>query len=336
MNLRRLAGDAVFKLKDLSGAYKLQGSSGSLAVLMYHGLEEDPQKLAARPLDVHPQYCLDEILFFVKQGYQLISPAQLASVEDDGDYLMVSFDDGHLNIACYLSQWMRDYSMPITLAVCPELIETQTMFWWEEALARFELSKQASIRLSAENGVSVVTSYNEFSQLIDGCSNQQRLDLLSQLRQQTDDVNQAKLRASPFVHRNLDWAQLRALVDNPLCTLAAHSLGHEIATSLKPEELLANATTCREVLEERCEQQVVDYVYPSGRFDEKTDAVILDAGYQRFYGLSNAINAKGRLSGNITRIRGYGKGSQNLRYYAHVWQQRHSAESTTKIDDLSY
>ncbi len=141
MNLRRFAGDAVFRFKDLSGAYRLNGGDGSLAVLMYHGLETDAQKLAVRPLDIHPQHCLDEIRFFVKQGYQLVSPAELVSSNDSGNYLIVSFDDGHLNMLPHLKQWMDDYSIPVTLAVCPDIIETQTVFWWEEASARLALTK---------------------------------------------------------------------------------------------------------------------------------------------------------------------------------------------------
>lgn len=335
MNLRRLAGDILFGIRSKAGVYRLRNTGGSLAVLMYHGLEEDPQKLAVRPLDVHPAHCLDEIRFFIKQGYQVISPAELTSVDGSGNYLIITFDDGHLNIARHLRGWMGRYSLPVTLAVCPDIIETQAVFWWEEVAARLALSRRQSISVSSEDGDVLIANQNEFSAVVQDCTNRQLLERVQQLREQTDDVSEEQLRDSYFVHANLNWSQIGELADNPLCTIAAHSMAHEMATSLSDRELLQNAARCRQVLQQQCGQAVDDYVYPNGRLTEHTDQIIAAAGYRRCYGLSNSINPAGTSSGNIKRIRGYGKGSENLQYYAHLWRQWHSpADSNAAV--MSY
>jgi hypothetical protein len=75
--MKRLLGNAIVKVEDALGRLHLSAflpaDCRPLAVLMYHGLETEPNRLSADPLNIHPDACLAEIKFFLRQGYHPIA-----------------------------------------------------------------------------------------------------------------------------------------------------------------------------------------------------------------------------------------------------------------------
>ena len=337
-NLRRFAGNSLFRMQNFFGRYKIESLTGSVAVLMYHGLQSSAAKLSARPLDIEPAHCLAEILFFRKQGYQLIAPHQLDDLPAHGNYLIVTFDDGHQNIHAHLMHWMQKYEVPFTLAVCPDLVESQTPFWWEEVRARFDLAGQKSTHSGISNKAVEMDNTTQFLTLASSVSNQQRLLMMQQLREQTDDVSSQDVRNHDAVHANMTWAQLRVLASNPLCTLASHSRAHEFVTQLDIPEFIDNAIRSRQAIENNTGREVCDFVYPNGKYNTATDRALQQAGYLRWFSLGEKLNSPWHARGHLFRFRGYGFGSDNLRYFAHLWKQRHdtSPAESKKVTAKSY
>jgi len=330
--LKRLAGKSLFHIEDSLGKYRLEVQQDTIvSVLMYHGLETDPIRLACNDLDITPESCLEEIRFFQKQGYELISADELSrlsgAANDNRGYLIVSFDDGHLNAFAHLYHWLQHERIPLMIAICPTIAEQNGVFWWEEVRARFDLLKDNYVDFEID-GHTVSFSRQDEYQFEKKCRtmpHEELLLLLAQLRGRTDYLSEDQIRTSKYVHENMNWEQITALAQHPLCSLAAHSLSHEIATSVPEQDLKQNTEKSKRMIEEKTGCSVRHYVYPNGECSDKTDRIIGDCGFAYTYSVVDAANRVSTMDMRLSRFQGCGFASGGLRHYARKWNKRHAA-----------
>ena len=330
--IKLMCGNWLFHCQNGLGFYRLENRGKKpLAVLMYHGLESDPKRLAKSSHRVTPEGCLQEIQFFQRQGYQLIGAEEIEGLENrrgatSTGYLLVTFDDGHANIFPHVKEWMESKSIPVLLAICPGIVENNEIYWWEEVRARFDLMRDASIRIEIGDGTVLSFGKNEAQQFEEASrrsSNEELQQRLEQLRQATSYVSPEQLRASAFVHENMNWKQVIELAKHPLCTLASHSFDHEIATQLPVDEFRLLAQASLELLELRTGVRPKFYVYPNGMYSVETEKVLGELGIQHTFSTEGALNSipSGTL---LNRLNGYDVGNRGLRYYGALWRKRHS------------
>lgn len=336
--IKRLVGNGLFHVKDALGCYTLKRSLPAHArivtVLMYHGLDSDPVRLARSTLEVHPDKCLREIQFCLRQGYKLITPAELsdtASCEDDSGvhgHLLVTFDDGYSNTYPHLKKWLTELGIPIVVAICPAIIEEGTVYWWEEVLARLALTKKRTISLRIDDNEELFPS-EDGSLLVARCRGilrSQRKTVMDHIRFETADVRPEAIRNSPLVHSNMGWEHLKDLVATGKCAIAAHTLNHDAATSMSLEELERDAQACRRIIESRLGVECRDFIYPFGSlgdYSAETDAVLVRSKYLRTYTTMDHINRVGTTH-QLGRIRGVGYGG-SLSYYEFLWKRQHGS-----------
>lgn len=328
--LRSLAARSFFHLEDVFGMYRLAPNHQPIvSVLMYHGLETDPQRLACNDLDVTPESCLKEIRFFQKQGYKLISADELDQVGrmENGNrgYLIVTVDDGHLNTYEHLRNWIVYENIPVTIAVCPGIVDRNAIFWWEEIRARLDLMKDDCLYVTVD-GETVPVSRREARRFEDQCRavpHESLLSALSELRALTDYLSETQIRASKYVHRNMDWEQVATLARHPRCTIASHSLWHEIAVNVSPQELRHNTEESKRLLEARTGRRVRHYIYPNGECSDATDRIIRDCEFDYTYSVVDATNSTAENDRILNRLRGVGFAQGGFRHYARRWKKRH-------------
>src|SRR5262245_50208710 len=82
--MKRLLGNAIVNIESALGRLHLSvlvpTDCRPLAVLMYHGLETELERLSADPLNIRPDACFAEIRFFLRQGYHPIAPDDVAQL----------------------------------------------------------------------------------------------------------------------------------------------------------------------------------------------------------------------------------------------------------------
>ena len=330
--IKLLCGNWLFHCQNGLGFYRLENSGRKpLAVLMYHGLESDSERLARSSHRVTPEGCLQEIQFFQRQGYQLISAEEIEGLENrrgatSTGYLLITFDDGHANIFPHVKQWMDSKKIPVMLAICPGIVEEKQIYWWEEVRARFELMREASVQIASEDGTLRSFGKNDVQQFEETsrCSSNEELQrLLEQLRQATSYIEPEQLRNSPCVHENMNWQQVNELARHPLCTLASHSFDHEIATQLPEDEFRLLAQASLDLLELRTGVRPKHYVYPNGMYSAETENVLEELGIRHTYSTEGALNPIPTET-RLNRLNGYDVGNRGLRYYGALWRKRHT------------
>jgi peptidoglycan/xylan/chitin deacetylase (PgdA/CDA1 family) len=334
--LKRQVGNLLFQAQEVRGRYRLGRSlppgADVVCILMYHGLEDDPERRRCNSLDVPAEACLREVRFHLRQGYEAITPGELAEADSPGKgargRLLVSFDDGYLDTFAHLQKWLTDGVFPVLLAICPAVLEEGAVYWHEEVQARLALMQKPEIVLDVGGGPETYRRDDGYKAMRRCCGlpREQIRAFLRQLRQQTPEVSAEAVRRAPHVHALMGWSELRALAATGNCTFAAHSLYHEPATALTAEELAEDARECRRRIEDKLGVECRDYVYPFGSpadFSEATDAVLADSGFLRSYTTVHRLNAvgEGRLLGRFPGT-GYG---DSLTYFGHLWRARHAA-----------
>lgn len=330
---KRLVGDFFFHCENGLGRYRLKVSDRKpLAVLMYHGLESDPSRLAASSHRVTPEGCLKEIRFFQHQGYRLVTPEEISTLglrreDKSAGYLLVSFDDGHANIFSHLRKWLEVEKIPVLLGICPGIVEENEIYWWEEVRARFQYMQQASLQIRSSDGAMLSfgkADAQKFEVSGRGVLHQELQLRLEQLRQQTSYIGRQQLIDSIYVHENMGWQQIIELSKLPLCTLASHSMHHEIATQVAPDELRRRTQASLKLLEAKTGCRVQHYIYPNGTFSEETDRVLTGLGILHTYSTECAVNPIPPAT-RLNRFSGLDYGNLSLRYYGELWRKRHSS-----------
>lgn len=331
---------------DRSAFWPLPRDVSWLTILVYHGLTEDPARLAARSLEITPRRCLDEIRLLESLGYRLVSAEDLDGLMTDprpGGHLLVTFDDGHLETFEPLLQLLRDEGIPLLLAVCPGIAARQGtaegVYWWEEARARFATSGRRRLFFTTE-GESWRCRLDDIDEFERRClqSAVGRRSLMRQLRGQTRAVSVEQVRHALPVHRNMGWEEVAALNRHGHCTIACHSLFHDTATSQSATALGRDASLCRRLMEHHLGTASRHFVYPNGACDQRTDRVLGRCGFRFTYSVVGAPNllptpAVGRAGERArrqgTRVRrlhrfhGFGYDPADHAAYARQFNLRH-------------
>ena len=298
-----------------------------LAILMYHGIEERPEIRALRRQDIGSDSCIAEVRFFKRQGYRPVRPGEWQKTGGEGAKLLVTFDDAHLNTFDLLQRLSLEESVPVLVAVCPEVVESGEPFWWEEVSARLALSRMWQ-KWGSTSGKGLDHSYDSFLMAHYFTPRRRSGEVLEQVRRLTRDVSPEQVTESAHVHSNMTWCHLAELAATGLCTFAAHSLAHEAATHMSLDEFERDASQCRETIEAKLGIECRDYVYPFGSsnlFSEGTEAILRAVGYTRSYTTEHRINYVHEWMG-LGRFTGTGL-DVSARYYEYLWRRRHLSHS---------
>ena len=295
------------------------------SVLMYHGVENDEHKLKFRPYDLSVNAIKKEIDFFIRQGYQLCS---YVDVDDEKltprSSLMLTFDDGHRNIAQTVNYLSSYYQIRPIIAICPGVVDAQTPFWFEEIYARLLLTKNKNIHPACGSTEDPHAAYGQIMDSYHSNNTLKSADMLSMIRRATDDVDNEQVNAHAAVHKNLDWNELGSLVDQNSCTIAAHTMYHDSVTHMNEDEFEADVNESKRLIQKYLNVDCEHFVYPFGHYSNDWESEVLSKCAISFsYIVDNKINTDPENNYLITRITGKDF-TKEPGYYRYLWHQRHA------------
>lgn len=241
--------------------------AGLGGILMLHRVSpENRSPLGVNAgLSVTPEF-LDSLVVALKaDGYDFIAlddlPERLARPQEK-PFLAVTFDDGYKDNAEYAYPVLRRNHVPWTVYIAPGLVNSETFLWWELlelALVRMEAADGPFGRLSCRSAGEKAAAFARIQHwLLHDCP---ETDVPAFIR---DLAGKAGMDAAGYGQAELlDWAAIRALSNDPLCTIGTHTMRHYHLARLSPEQLAiefaeAHATLVRET---GLEPQHVAYPY---------------------------------------------------------------------------
>ena len=111
----------------------------------------------------------------------------------------------------------------------------------------------------------------------------------------------------------LTWEQIQEMQASGLVAFGSHTCSHRRLRSLSDEEIAAELTHSKQILEEKLGTAVVSFCYPygAGGFDERVRPQVFKAGYLLDFGTKRGINPWPWL-GEKSILRAFPRGGETL------------------------
>ncbi len=265
----------------------LRSRFGRRAVILgYHRIAEDawdPYSLC-----VSPSHFAEHLEVIRERANPIRLSELVRGLEQDRippRAVVVTFDDGYADNLYCAKPLLERKAVPATVFVITGSIGGE--LWWDE-LARIITPAAAAPDLSLElpgtgfrwhPGASGAADprtelLQALQRVLQSLGDGAREDAMARIR---DGL--ANGTPGPVTHRCLDADELKALVENELIEVGAHSHTHSELTSLTQEEQRREVGKSKAVLEEVVGQPVLGFSYPHGSFNEETRGIVRECGF---------------------------------------------------------
>ncbi len=224
-------------------------------------------------LTVSPSF-LDEMLGRFKQTHDLISMDEMvkrlngeAGVGSSRPFLAITLDDGYRDNFTTAAPIFEKHEVPYAIYIAPEMVDGNSTIWWEDLEHVIARADELNILLPKGPQKYETKSPAQKSQIYKELMEYLFLEVdEKQQRQIVSDIARkygfdTKLHLQQEV---ADWDTIVSASSHPLCTIGAHTMRHFVLSKLDEQELRAEISQSREVLEQKLGTQVKHLAYPYG------------------------------------------------------------------------
>lgn len=251
----------IFKLDAFRAKRKLTvGQEGpKLIILLFHVLFKDQLERETANLFPHEGILTEQfkelVDYFLTSGYTFIHPDQLDSLSPQGNYAMLTFDDGYFNNHRALPI-LQSFEVPAVFAIATDFILNHRAFWWD-----------VHYRISLQKGKSWKTMLNEQNSL---------KSLHFSKVEQAISTNRKDFNPKSDLDRPFTAAELADFANESFVHLANHTRHHAILPYYTEEEISQEILSCHTDLKEITGKEYPYIAYPNGEGND-TVAKIAEA-----------------------------------------------------------
>lgn len=253
---------------------------------LFHSLFRDESEIACNLLDPLQRTTIAQfrqfIEYYVDQGYQFITPADLlAGLPTHGRYAMITFDDGYFSNTLALPV-LEQFDVPATFFISTNHVRESKSFWWD-ALYRERIAQGASASEVYTDGVALKSLRTETIEA-----------------QLLERFGPDALTPRTDIDRPFTTDELAAFSRHPLVHLGNHTANHAILTNYTPAEVRAQLQDAQRALIEITGITPVSIAYPNGGHDDTVVRIAREVGLK--VGVT-VRPSKNRLRGNGDLLR---------------------------------
>ena len=254
---------------------------------MYHQVNDQKRKY----YPATPIYAFDNMCRFLSKKFRVIHLSQMSShfKNTSAPAAVISFDDGHRDIIEHVWPIVSKYRLKINVNIDTEILETgkpQDFIRVYDVLNHTKASNYFNPKYLDEpvalNSTDPYTTELKFSQLLSNLGPVERREL-------SRDVL-TKLGDTAFSYSNvLSKKDVRFLSDNGV-EIGSHSHTHPLLPSLSQEQLEAELSCSKEILENICKKEINILAFPNGKVNDSVEKTARRLGYQYFLKTEDRIN----------------------------------------------
>ena len=289
------AGFAFFRATRLHrGLARLTRGHG--AILMLHHVRPYRTDGFApnRLLEIEPAF-LDAALTRIKAlGFEILSldNALRRVLEPAGKpFVVLTFDDGFRDLVDHALPVLERHKAPFTAYITTGFADRSARLWWvelEEAIRaseRVELDVAGTpVHLAAGNATEKAAAFNTLYWMLRALPEDQLLAAVATL------ARRAGVASAALTERLcLDWPQIRALAQHPLCTVGAHTMTHPMLAKHPDDVAYAEMGDGRQRIEAEIGLPVRHLAYPVG---DSTSAGPRDFALAADLGFTSAVTTR--------------------------------------------
>ncbi|MGF9562611.1 polysaccharide deacetylase family protein [Neorhizobium sp. JUb45] len=259
----------------------MPSARGRGAIFTLHHVRP-PEGHPAEPnahLDITPEFLDQAIRQLKADGYEFLSLCDVAArmkqpVSGTKPFAAFTLDDGYRDNVEYALPVFQRHGVPFTIFVAKGFAERTHGMWWETLAAllnvlpeiRFDFgaasgsnSGSGEITLPLETATDKLDAFDHFSRFIASGPETEQVAIIDALAAR-HGIDALKITAQ----LTMDVDELRALAQNPLASLGAHTVSHRSIALLDRAEARQEMLACIEWMETAFGRRPKSFAYPYG------------------------------------------------------------------------
>ena len=258
-----------------------------LYILMYHQVNDQNRKY----YPAVPIHAFEKMCRFLRKNLKVIHISEISShfKTTNEPAAVMSFDDGHYDVIEHVWPIVSKYRLKINVNIDTEILETgkpQDFIRVYDVLNYTKASSYFNPKYFDEpvalNAADPYTTERKFSQLLSNLGPVER-------RQLSQNVL-TKLGDKGFSYSKvLSKKDVRFLNDNGV-EIGSHSHTHSLLPNLSSQQLEAELSCSKKILENICHKEISILAFPNGKRNESIEKTARRLGYQYFLKSEDRFN----------------------------------------------
>jgi len=288
-------------------------SPAAITVLGYHRIRDDAAQGAESPFDEEvfgpTQSQFERQLKWLKQNFTLLSESELLTILEQPNlrdrYAVLTFDDGYRDNYELALPVLRAHGAPAIFFVCPGLIDSGTVGWWDLIAYLIKRSAKRTICLDGsvfdlEHGKSEAIA--QLTGWMKRRPHRETADLVARI----SEACAVALPDSRQQSRELmTWEEVREAKRQGIA-IGSHTHTHRVLATLREEDERWELRESKSRLESQLHCGVRTIAYPAGNrsnFTARTKRLVAECGYSAGFSYHSGVNTAGKVDRfDIARI----------------------------------
>lgn len=279
-------------LRKLTCNYSFFQNSKKIYVLMFHNVND----LNSTYYPGVPTKTFEQLMQFVKQNFTVIHFKEISDFVENKlkkPLLIITFDDGMDDIRTNVFDYMEGNQLKYTINIDTKiLIDGKPQYFIQIYDILNQNSKPVSylddrymkhpIQLSGEKPAKVEFA---FTNVLSRLKKHEKEDFIARMQQEFGVVQPKFTKVL-----TKEWIALQK--DNPLIEFGSHSHTHPVFSTLSNDEIIAEITESKQILEYILDKKVTIFAYPNGIGNSQSDKLLRQVGYEYILYTQDKLNIK--------------------------------------------
>ena len=237
------------------------------------------------------QRTFELLLRHLKEHYYVVDLAQgRRSANGQGRKIAITFDDGWEDNASTAFPIAAKLKIPITIFVCPALMEMPMPFWPEFVVALVRSAYNSAESMERTRRALTSAGYPQWAQSLSSADENSSIDLIAKMKCLSGEQRGLLLDSlrscgvlsedciCESVDRTMSWSQLIEL-SRAGVTFGSHTQRHEILTKIPLKQVEKEVSESKSALEAQVGDCSV-FSYPNGDVSSEVRDAVVRSGYE--------------------------------------------------------
>jgi peptidoglycan/xylan/chitin deacetylase (PgdA/CDA1 family) len=256
----------------------------NISILIYHRVNDDnDQFFSATPTNIFKRQ-----MEYIRSRFRVLPLEEIVERMKKNDIpdnsIVVTFDDGYLDNYSNAFPILKEFSIPATIFLATDAIETGRILWHDRVFSAFRETKSLHLKafgvnkrcLSLRNLEEKLYAQDEVLKFLRTLNNKERYLCIKSLEKVLKvSENESRYRIM------MNWSEVKEMHKNGI-SFGGHTITHPILSRLDIDEMKKEIFISKKIIEDHLEVSIESFAYPNGTaedFDETTKQLVKDAGY---------------------------------------------------------
>lgn len=182
-------------------------------------------------------------------------------------FVAITLDDGYKDNAEHAAPVFQKHQTPYTIFVAPGLVDGRASLWWEDLEHLIRDNNVVELALPNKTLKLITKTISEKYEAYKEAMHVLTNDVNEEQQRKIMNVTCAKYGQGTELHRDnsiMDWAELKAIANDGLCSLGAHTIHHYAVARLSDKSCADQLKKSAGEIEAKIGKRPKHFAYPYG------------------------------------------------------------------------